>query len=1323
MTERIGNGERTLRQNRVVLRVQPSRLPLHPGLTIKEAARRLFGANPPIRAGSLLLDCGFETGRLDALKLSRSIRESEPLNRQFLARAGAPHRTVDLLKTVISRLGDASLFFPVEGSQPAAAALECLRQGDVEAFNALRRENPSLIFDFSGQDFSNVDLKNGDCTSVNLDGIFPLSPVARKNLFGFVVINSGYGAGKRIDPDLDSADMIFQAWKTEVVEYWHQAWLAIRGRTVSTRPVILTPQGLQAFKPGEFKYMDHHADNYRRIINKVIGMLDDDFMPVVIGGDHSITYATQGAINDYYYKMTGQPIGLIWVDAHGDINQEDTTPSGNFHGAPVAGLLGKLKDPRVKDLFEHHLRPENVVYIAARDLDEGEVKTIEQLGIKVFGLCEIKEKGMKRVAEEAYQIATRDTAGVSVSFDIDGFDKMFVPGTGTPVEKGLTLDMGRDLCQAFSTWERLVSFELVEINPANDRDRLTLNLGVKVLMASLLGIDTFGLPPAPILGTRVDLPPREQFGRSNPRAVLEDINRETLQALRQKGGRRFRPDGTSTAIDLKEVYVKREKTVKQIQERVAQALGSGETSGRVLFVTGEAGSGKSCLIHELAEAYEDHPEIFPVFVDAKSPHFSKKYHLDLLLGNIVPLTNAERKRAVLFLDQADFIAVSEKFVGSREDNLATYVRWLAERGVVVVLFTRTEELNNFKGVFDIGDPIKHENLSLDEVPIILRKYLQANEEISEPSARIKAEKLTSQKELRALMTNPLFVRLLAETGKSPDYSSETWVNMARALDCYFEMAIGRKSGRGGLSNISNADIARLREKAIFGAIDHMLEKGEMFIMEGDLEDVLRHSLAEELGELAKIGPLPEGILSIIQEDLVSSGVIFRGETHEGAHLSFSHDNIYLLLALKYLQKIKTGKRFLDLLGSAVWTYLGSTKNDINLRLFEMIFALSADETLKRKIFDYLGTNKDQIATAAENVEGRPISPNPFLSSIYGYILGRFVEIYFRTGGSEWPVHESATFTPNNIGRAVRTFIKAGKLESARWAAEKSLEIFHPGVPSIDHLFKEETIAEGSNLLVNYLEILILRNDLEAQLRLMLILGKSKKYLFMLPIIMQLETVMVEHGMGYQFEGAINNAMALLETTPAENLERLITSGALQAASFVNILKRRAVVSNEKVIEVARRFLSVKCLNDENKFGIAFLLVDLYLSLGDRAAAEKAFSAMEDLIEKLALAKRGDIKLIRFNLNYLDAQLRLAREKYRSGKASGDEMEVTTKRIRIIIENQRNRIDKQRQLLLSGIYIFHPLSYMFDPVLFAIEKSDELDESRRLLSEYEAKLDQ
>jgi len=204
--------------------------------------------------------------------------------------------------------------------------------------------------------------------------------------------------------------------------------------------------------------------------------------PLILGGDHSIAIGSLAGISKHY-----QSLGVIWYDAHGDLNTEKTSPSGNIHGMPLAASLG-LGHSNLTNLhgYSPKVKPENIVIIGARSLDEGEKELIKEKGIKVYTMHEIDRRGMAQVMEETLSYFKKHTDGLHLSLDLDGLDPTEAPGVGTPVIGGLSYRESHLAMEMIAETEMLTSAEFVEVNPILDEKNKTATIAVG-LMGSLFG--------------------------------------------------------------------------------------------------------------------------------------------------------------------------------------------------------------------------------------------------------------------------------------------------------------------------------------------------------------------------------------------------------------------------------------------------------------------------------------------------------------------------------------------------------------------------------------------------------------------------------------------------------------------------------------------------------------------------------------------------------------------------------------------------------------------------------------------------------------------
>jgi arginase len=214
--------------------------------------------------------------------------------------------------------------------------------------------------------------------------------------------------------------------------------------------------------------------------------LEKGGLPVTLGGDHSIAIGSIAG-TAAFYRAQGQRVGLIWLDAHGDLNTAETTPSGNIHGMPLAATLGFGNSTLTRLLnFAPKVSVEQCALVGVRALDPGERDLIRSAGLRVFTMSEIDARGMSAVVDEAIAIATRGTAGFHVSMDLDFVDPAEAAGVGTPARGGATYRESHLVMEQIATARALISLDLAELNPMIDTRNHTAELAVE-LIASALG--------------------------------------------------------------------------------------------------------------------------------------------------------------------------------------------------------------------------------------------------------------------------------------------------------------------------------------------------------------------------------------------------------------------------------------------------------------------------------------------------------------------------------------------------------------------------------------------------------------------------------------------------------------------------------------------------------------------------------------------------------------------------------------------------------------------------------------------------------------------
>jgi arginase len=258
------------------------------------------------------------------------------------------------------------------------------------------------------------------------------------------------------------------------------------GRTVVDCGDLPAPirETQEAPDPGK-RYIREIADVCAKLYARALGSLRADAFPLLLGGDHSLAAGSVAASADWVRETTERPLGLIWVDAHGDMNTPATTGSGNVHGMPLAALLGN--EPRELAAIGHSpsVQAEYTVLLGIRNLDEKEKNAIRQSGVHVFTMKEIDREGIASIAERALEIATRATGGLHVSFDLDVCDPAFAPGVGTPVKGGLDYREAHTLMELVADSNRLVALDLVEVNPTLDIRNATAEFATELALSAL----------------------------------------------------------------------------------------------------------------------------------------------------------------------------------------------------------------------------------------------------------------------------------------------------------------------------------------------------------------------------------------------------------------------------------------------------------------------------------------------------------------------------------------------------------------------------------------------------------------------------------------------------------------------------------------------------------------------------------------------------------------------------------------------------------------------------------------------------------------------
>lgn len=239
---------------------------------------------------------------------------------------------------------------------------------------------------------------------------------------------------------------------------------------------------LPPLKSANAKHLSEVHDISSRLSDRVSDIVDEGAFPLVLGGDHSISIGTVAGLAEHYANL-----GVIWFDAHSDLNTEDTSPSGNIHGMSLGISLGR-GIPLLTSLrgILPKIKPEHVAIVGARSLDAGEKAYIRSLGIACYTMHDIDRLGIARVMEKVIGQMKQTTDGVHVSFDIDSLDPIEAPGTGTPVRGGLSYREAHLALELLFQSDIVTSAEFVEVNPSLDHNDQTAKLAVE-LIGSLLG--------------------------------------------------------------------------------------------------------------------------------------------------------------------------------------------------------------------------------------------------------------------------------------------------------------------------------------------------------------------------------------------------------------------------------------------------------------------------------------------------------------------------------------------------------------------------------------------------------------------------------------------------------------------------------------------------------------------------------------------------------------------------------------------------------------------------------------------------------------------
>ena len=262
--------------------------------------------------------------------------------------------------------------------------------------------------------------------------------------------------------------------------------MARLGYEVADHGDLATPgQETKTAGPEHKRYIEDIADVCSGVHQAVLTSLEEGALPIILGGDHSVAAGSVSAAAAYAAQQR-QPMGLLWLDAHGDMNTPDTSTSGNVHGMTLAALLG----PEPAELAriggpDSVIDPERTVLLGVRRLDELEKALVRRSGVQVFTMKDIDRDGIASVAQRALEIVGGGKAGVHVSLDLDVCDPSIAPGVGTPVRGGLSYREAHLVMEVIADMDCLHSLDLVEINPVLDVRNMTAELGVELALSAL----------------------------------------------------------------------------------------------------------------------------------------------------------------------------------------------------------------------------------------------------------------------------------------------------------------------------------------------------------------------------------------------------------------------------------------------------------------------------------------------------------------------------------------------------------------------------------------------------------------------------------------------------------------------------------------------------------------------------------------------------------------------------------------------------------------------------------------------------------------------
>jgi arginase len=246
---------------------------------------------------------------------------------------------------------------------------------------------------------------------------------------------------------------------------------------------VIIPE-IKHFGDPHAKYLKEIADACAQLATMTLGAIERGRTPVVLGGDHSIAVGTMSGMSEAY-RRRGQTLGLLWFDAHADMNTPEISPSGNVHGMPMAAILG-YGPHELTHIFGYapKVRPEHVAMIGIREVDREERLVVKRSGVRVFTMKEIDKRGIGAVMDEALAIVTKGTGGFSVTLDADFLDPYESPGVATPVRGGADYREAHLAMEMVADTKKMRSFEIAEINPILDVQNKTAHFGIELILSA-----------------------------------------------------------------------------------------------------------------------------------------------------------------------------------------------------------------------------------------------------------------------------------------------------------------------------------------------------------------------------------------------------------------------------------------------------------------------------------------------------------------------------------------------------------------------------------------------------------------------------------------------------------------------------------------------------------------------------------------------------------------------------------------------------------------------------------------------------------------------